>query len=74
LLDIDPDSWADLKSELMPRCIHNQATLIKYIFDDSLIPEFMRDCPQGSLSMLIAQDIRTQLKNNDYFKRFCPNV
>ena len=74
LLDIDPDSWADLKSELMPRCIHNQATFIKYIFDDSLIPEFMRDCPLGSLSMSIAQDIRTQLKNNDYFKRFCPNV
>ena len=74
LCDIDPDSWADLKQKLRPRCEHNQAMLIKHLFDDNLVPEFMLDSQGGSVNSALVKEVRTYIKQHDYFKRFCPNV
>ena len=68
-----------IKRDVMPKVKHNHSILVKHLFDDDLIPEYMWDeqlCDQDThkctLHANYIRDTRSWLSNHEYFKQFTP--
>ena len=74
LSDISLCDLAEIKHKVRPKIMHNHSVMVKHMFDDDLIPDYliMPGDPSTRISNHYIEDVRTWLNNNEYFKQFVP--
>jgi hypothetical protein len=74
LADISLSDIAEIKHKVRPKIHHNHSVMVKLMFDDDLIPHYVRmsDYPKKRITNLYIDSVRTWLSNDEYFKQYVP--